>query len=290
MAAGIGNRSSRATGRGDCAPTSVAKGRTVKSSTMAAARSGATSRATKGKSAMRSTPQDNYSNIGILTIAMSMVACGDPAPKAPDGASDDGQTSSNSSTDGAGSTTGAGSTHGVNGGQSSTSATTGGTTRGATTGAGTTEGGAGPDETATNTTGGVFVPPTCSDDPALPETAPHLVQGEWFNISPPGIAFDANASAVTQGMAMDPCNPATVYVCIIDRIDRASTGKTGVYRTLDGGGSWTRLGPMSNPVKIKVDPGDPKHLYVADGVTGSTHGFWRSFDGGENWEMPPAFD
>jgi hypothetical protein len=133
---------------------------------------------------------------------------------------------------------------------------------------------------------GGFVPPVCASTSGLPANAPPLTTGQWVNISPPGVPFDANASAVTQGMSIDPCNPATLYVCVIVPTD---TSKTGIYRTTDAGASWRRLGNLTNPLMVSIDPNDPKHLYTVDGVTGNTNGFWVSHDGGDTWTMPQGF-
>jgi photosystem II stability/assembly factor-like uncharacterized protein len=127
-----------------------------------------------------------------------------------------------------------------------------------------------------------FVPPTCAETPDLPSTAPALSTETWTNISPPNVPFGANAEAITQGMTMDPCNPNTIYVCVGDK-------ESGIYRSIDGGGTWTELGDFKFPVRVRVDPRDPLHLYVGAGVRGGAHGFWVSKDGGANWEMPASF-
>jgi hypothetical protein len=130
-----------------------------------------------------------------------------------------------------------------------------------------------------------FEPPTCADgsSTALPETAPTLTAGSFVNISPPGVPFDADATAITQGMTMDPCNPATIYVCVGDV-------EHGIYRSTDGGGNWTKLDHGGGfPVRVRVDPEDPLHLYVGDGVRGGNNGFFYTTDGGETWTLPQSF-
>jgi len=130
---------------------------------------------------------------------------------------------------------------------------------------------------------GPFVAPTCTKgNSTLPAGAPTLVPGTWKNISPPGVPFDANATAFTQGMTIDPCNPATIYVGVFVQ-------NGGLYRSIDAGATWTELGAFDRPVNIRVDPNDPQHLYVGDGVGGSTNGFWVSHDGGQTWAMPDGF-
>ena len=135
---------------------------------------------------------------------------------------------------------------------------------------------------------GGFVAATCAPDSSLPEIAPALRTGEWQNISPPGVPFNTQNGSFTQGMTTDPCNAATLYVCVVG-FERPAVNFNGVYRTLDAGTTWARIGPMDFPVNIRVNPANPKHIYAADGVSGGTMGFWVSKDGGETWEVPAGF-
>jgi hypothetical protein len=173
--------------------------------------------------------------------------------------------------------------------------------------AGTPPGGAGGAATAGTTSGGVagsggtttnagtnnggmgglvpFEPPTCADGSSttLPATAPELTAGMFVNISPPGVPFDSNATALTQGMTIDPCNPATIYVCVVD-------AEHGIYRSSDGGGTWTRLDYVGGcPIRVRVNPENPLHLYVGDGVRGGNNGFFYTTDGGVTWTLPQGF-
>jgi hypothetical protein len=65
--------------------------------------------------------------------------------------------------------------------------------------------------------------------------------------------------------------------------------KAGLFKTINGGGSWAKIGNLDEPIRIRIDPNDTQHLYAADGVRGNTEGFWVSTDGGESWEHPPGF-
>jgi photosystem II stability/assembly factor-like uncharacterized protein len=146
---------------------------------------------------------------------------------------------------------------------------------------------------ATGTSGEVieppppFVPPTCSNV-TLPADAPTLVPGQWVQLPIEGIPFNTPDGSFTQGMTTDPCNPATLYVCVVG-FGANAVPHNGLYRSLNAGKTWTRLGPMTFPVRVRVDPRDPLHLYVADGVSGSQHGFWVSKDGGNTWYIPDEF-
>ena len=64
----------------------------------------------------------------------------------------------------------------------------------------------------------------------------------------------------------------------------------GIYRSRDGGGTWTHLGLRDGQQipQIQVDPRDPNRLWVA--VLGHPYaaneerGIFRSSDGGESFE------
>jgi photosystem II stability/assembly factor-like uncharacterized protein len=88
----------------------------------------------------------------------------------------------------------------------------------------------------------------------------------------------------SQGMALDPCNPGTIYLCTSSF--NAPTG--GLWRTVDAGSNWTKIGKLDEPVRVRVDPRNSLHLYVGDGVRGATLGFWVSWDGGNTWTKPPS--
>lgn len=138
---------------------------------------------------------------------------------------------------------------------------------------------------------GTFMPSMCRDGGAsLPSTAPMLTPGTWKNISPSQLVFAGNPGAgdpFGQGIVLDPCNPSTVYFCVVSFTP--DNGKVGLFRSTDAGSTWTRLGSMVEPVNLAIDPKNTAHLYVADGVRGNTMGFWVSRDGGQTWTMPDGF-
>ena len=224
--------------------------------------------------------------------ALTLAACGDPnADDSNQNITEDTSTTKKNSSNESTSTASTGATSAGTGGEggadsevSSTSATT--TAGGAGNQAVNSNSISGGDNqtTASSTTGEPlpFVPPTCAETPDLPATAPQLSTDTWTNISPSNVPFDSSGTSITQGMTIDPCNPNTIYVCIGD-------AESGVYRSMDGGGTWTELGDFKFPVRVRVDPRDPLHLYVGAGVRGGGHGFWVSKDGGANWEMPAGF-
>jgi len=140
-----------------------------------------------------------------------------------------------------------------------------------------------------NADGGAIVPVGCRTGAAmnaLPATAPTLVPGTWKNISPTQVKWGAGA-ANTQGMAVDPCNPSTLYLCVASNNMQVTT--PGVYKSTDAGSPWKKVGKLDTPIHVRVDPKNPQHLYANDGVWGSTQGFYVSTDGGENFTKPDSW-
>jgi photosystem II stability/assembly factor-like uncharacterized protein len=140
-----------------------------------------------------------------------------------------------------------------------------------------------------------YVPPKCAGDGGLggpTGTPPTFTTGTWTTISPPNVNFhqDSMANIFTQGLALDPCNPYTLYICASGyNAQTFATIPGGVYRTTDGGATWSVVGNFDQPLNIRVDPRDPTHLYVGDGVRGNTWGFWVSHDAGKTWTQPASF-
>jgi len=130
-------------------------------------------------------------------------------------------------------------------------------------------------------TGGVA---SCDDPRPLPHGAPALTVGTWTNISPTGVPF---GDAFTQGVALDPCDPATLYltVCSFDVVGN----KAGLYKSTDAGATWERTSSLDEPIRIRVDPNDSNHVYAVDGVRGDSQGFSVSFDGGQTFAHPQGF-
>jgi photosystem II stability/assembly factor-like uncharacterized protein len=91
-----------------------------------------------------------------------------------------------------------------------------------------------------------------------------------------------DASGRVVAIAPHPTDPDTVYV-------GAASG--GVWKTTDGGASWTALTDelsILNHGCVALDPSDPETVYVGTGEypTQSTgDGLFRSTDGGATWEQ-----
>lgn len=114
-----------------------------------------------------------------------------------------------------------------------------------------------------------------SPGPAL--ARPTLAPGVWTDITPAAPKVDPATNVFCQGMALDPSNPDVIYLCVCGY---DVTKPVGLYKSVDGGSTWARVGALDEPVHVTVDPKDPLHLYAVDGVRGNTQGFWVSRDGG----------
>lgn len=92
-------------------------------------------------------------------------------------------------------------------------------------------------------------------------------------------------SAPIGAVAIDPNCPDIIYAGI-GRPRRFGEGKGAVYRSMDGGGSWTRInvdGSLPGDAVISdivIDPRDSAALLLA-----SSAGVYRSRDSGLNWEL-----
>jgi hypothetical protein len=120
-----------------------------------------------------------------------------------------------------------------------------------------------------------------------PGIGPVLKPRVWTNLTPVAAKMqDSKRRTFCQGFAIDPQNPATIYLCV-DNYELAES--KGLYKTMDGGATWKRLG-FDDPIHVIIDPKDSNHLYCVDGVRGTTQGFWVSSDGGETWKKPAGLD
>jgi photosystem II stability/assembly factor-like uncharacterized protein len=137
-------------------------------------------------------------------------------------------------------------------------------------------------------------------------TPPALKVGVWTNISPPTVPFGqiGDNQVEAAGIAMDISNPYTLYLCEGGFNTKDFTQIPGaVWKTTDGGNTWTTppspdaganptgttVTNLDSCVNIALDPGNPMHLYAADGVRGKTIGFWVSNDGANTWTEPQGF-
>jgi hypothetical protein len=221
-------------------------------------------------------PWSMRSSLGpLLGCALLLGGCGGPAEKSPTKPSGSGGNSGGTSSAGGSAGTSGGSA-GQNGGSA---ATTGGATSGGSGGEG-----AGPSGGSGGSNPGVSAKCETPVGPGLPDGAPTLEAGTWVNISPAEWPFDTDPF-FTQGIAVDPCNPAILYLTT----SAFDTTNAGLFKSLDAGASWTKVGNLDEPIRVRINPENTQHLYVGDGVRGGTMGFWVSTDGGDTWTQPEGF-
>ena len=103
--------------------------------------------------------------------------------------------------------------------------------------------------------------------------------------------FDKEASYSIGCIAIDPGNPAVVWVGTGENVSGRHVGfGDGVYKSLDGGASWKRMGleKSEHIARILLDPRDSNVVYVAaEGPlwsSGGERGVFKSTDGGATWE------
>lgn len=102
--------------------------------------------------------------------------------------------------------------------------------------------------------------------------------------------FDGEGSYSIGALAIDPRNPNLVWVGTGENNNQRSVSYgDGVYRTLDGGKSWKRMGleKSEHIGRIVVDPRDSRVVWVAAygplWSSGGERGVYRSADQGETW-------
>jgi hypothetical protein len=137
--------------------------------------------------------------------------------------------------------------------------------------------------------------PGCTGVFAPTGAPPTLTPGTWTDISVPGMTKGSPDSIIGTGMANDPCNPAVLYWCN----EPFTPSNGGLFKSTDAGATWRKIGQvkpnftgtdhLDEPIAVNVDPNDPQHIYVGDGVRGNTTGFWVSTDGGENFMTPQGY-
>jgi photosystem II stability/assembly factor-like uncharacterized protein len=110
----------------------------------------------------------------------------------------------------------------------------------------------------------------------------------WMNM---GLAATRSIASIV----IDPRDPATVLVGALGDVF-ADSAERGVFRTTDGGRTWTKtlyVGPQSGVSEMVADPTNPDVLYA--GIWqfqrkpwtftsgGNDDGIWKSTDGGLTW-------
>ena len=107
--------------------------------------------------------------------------------------------------------------------------------------------------------------------------------------------FDDEGSSSLGCITLDPKNPNVVWVGTGENNSQRSVGYgDGVYKSLDGGATWTRMGleKSEHIAKIVVDPRDSDVVYVASQgplwSAGGDRGLFKTVDGGKTWKNVKA--
>jgi photosystem II stability/assembly factor-like uncharacterized protein len=109
--------------------------------------------------------------------------------------------------------------------------------------------------------------------------------------------FDGEGSYSIGCVTLDPNNPLVVWVGTGENNSQRSVGYgDGVYKSVDGGKSWEKVGLESSEHigKIVVDPRDSSVVYVAAQgplwAAGGDRGLYKTTDGGKTWERVLEID
>jgi len=109
--------------------------------------------------------------------------------------------------------------------------------------------------------------------------------------------FDNQGSYAVGTIELDPNNPDTVWVGTGEDNAQRSVGfGDGVYRSLDGGRTWTNMGleASGHIGSIEIDPRDSDVIYVAAHgplwSAGGERGVYKTVDGGKAWERVLEID
>ncbi|MGE0711503.1 MAG: IPT/TIG domain-containing protein [Planctomycetota bacterium] len=92
------------------------------------------------------------------------------------------------------------------------------------------------------------------------------------------------ADATVRTFAIDPSNSQVLYACHTTSQQGTPTTGQGLYKSTNGGASWTALGGgvagVDNWIKIVIDPAAPATVYAA---TEGGVGLYKSTDAGATW-------
>ena len=104
--------------------------------------------------------------------------------------------------------------------------------------------------------------------------------------------FDSEGSYSIGCITIDPNNASTIWVGTGENVSGRHVGYgDGIYRSLDGGKSWTNMGLKDSQHigTIRIDPRDSNVIYVASQgplwSAGGERGVYKSTDGGKTWNL-----
>ncbi len=109
--------------------------------------------------------------------------------------------------------------------------------------------------------------------------------------------FEDQASFSIGCVAIDPANPSVVWVGTGENVSGRHVGwGDGIYKSLDGGQTWQRMGleKSEHIGKILIDPRNSEVVYVAaEGPlwsSGGERGLYKTTDGGATWNLALKID
>jgi photosystem II stability/assembly factor-like uncharacterized protein len=114
------------------------------------------------------------------------------------------------------------------------------------------------------------------------------------------VLFTNNRTGASE-VQIDPQHPNIVFAGMWQRQEAPWENGSfigadgGLYRSADGGDTWTKLTGGGLPddilqVQLTISPSDSRRIYAAFATTHATVGLYRSDDGGVNWIHAPVND
>lgn len=105
-----------------------------------------------------------------------------------------------------------------------------------------------------------------------------------------GVNWRRTLIGLPRDMVLSPANPQTIYVGIV-RVDQVGNPPPGIYRSTNGGDTWTAVytpfPTSTRDVRVAVTPTAPNNVYVYAGGTNAQGAFETRFatseDGGTTW-------
>jgi photosystem II stability/assembly factor-like uncharacterized protein len=142
--------------------------------------------------------------------------------------------------------------------------------------------------------------------PSNPELVYVAVQGDrWKGTAERGIYRSANggktwvqllkglnATSGASDLSMDATNPRILYAAMWDHqrqpwMVRSGGAGSGIWKSTDGGDSWTRLTEglpsLMGKIGVAVSPANPERVYAI--VEAEKGGLYRSDDAGKSWRL-----
>ena len=153
------------------------------------------------------------------------------------------------------------------------------------------------------TGGGSSLPPSCCADsedalvvdPQKPQTLYAAVGGTILVTNDGGASWQPAANGLpandVTSLAVDPRRSGTVYAGVqinLNQVNRVGAVHGAIYKTTDGGQTWSEIFSGFGVEHVAVDPARPSTIYAAgwahwDKTHGDTFRLARSTDAGNTW-------